>query len=138
MFSVAEDDEATELDEVVVTGTRIDRLPTAIQITIDDVAQPPSGETGGSGGGSVPDDDCPWDDFYGDSARVVGLFAGVLGALKDSPFTFDPRDDRAIERALVGIDSIEMMLQSQTLDYATLSTVLASSIEIVLSEGTII
>ncbi len=52
-----EDDGAAELDEVVVTGTRIERMPTAVQITIGDVGEPPIG--GDSGGGSFdhPDDE---------------------------------------------------------------------------------
>lgn len=82
------------------------------------------------------DDDCPWRKFYQEAAAQVGLFAGVLGALKNSPFTFDPRDDRAIDRALFALDSLDVMLQSQTLEYSTLLTVVSSSIEIVLSEGT--
>jgi hypothetical protein len=66
----------------------------------------------------------------------VGLLAGALGAIKDSWITFDPRDDRAIERALVGIDGLEIMLQSQTISYATAHDTISSLLDLMLSEGT--
>jgi hypothetical protein len=56
-----DDDGAHELDEVVVTGSRIVRFPTAVQVTIGDVEQPVGGDVGG-GGVFDPvdedDDDC--------------------------------------------------------------------------------
>lgn len=53
MFSDAEGG-AHELDEVVVTGRRVEGFPTAVQITIGDHFELPSVEVGGAGGWSPP------------------------------------------------------------------------------------
>lgn len=45
-----EDDGASELDEVVVTGSRIERFPTAVQVTIGDHFELPSIEVSGGVG----------------------------------------------------------------------------------------
>ena len=94
------------------------------------------GTSGGAGDAPDPDDECPWADFYEDVARQVGVLAGALGALKDSWITVDPRDDRAIERALIAIDGLEVMLQSQTISYATAHDSISSVLDLMLSEGT--
>lgn len=134
-----DDDGATDVGDVIVIGERpeepwwdIDNLPGG-----GGDSGPTGGEGPGSGDGPDPvDEDCPWTKFYEDVARQIGVLAGALGAIKDSWITFDPRDDRAIERALIAIDGLEIMLQSQTISYATAHDSISSVLEIMLSEGT--
>lgn len=80
-----DDDGATEVGDVIVTGERpeepwwdIDNLPGGGGDT-----GPTGGEGPGSGDGPDPvDDECPWTKFYEDVARQVGVLAGALGALR--------------------------------------------------------
>jgi hypothetical protein len=90
-FNPAEEEDATELDEVVVTGTRLEGVPTGIQITIGDI-EPPVGD-GGGGGGQTPNPLVKWGLEY-----VLGKLADWIlneigdGAEKPDFENFDPDD----------------------------------------------
>ena len=62
-----DDDGARELDEVVVTGSRIERLPTSVQVTIGDVEQPVGGDGGGGGWFPPPNAYDPCEDRAADT-----------------------------------------------------------------------
>ena len=134
------DSPSTDLGEIVVIGDRpwyeLYNNWWEVGGSLGGGGPDPWTESGNGGGGEVDDDECPFLEAYEQAADQVGLFAGLLSALKDTPFTMDPRDDRAIDRALFAIDSLDIMLQSQTINYTTLHTTLSSIIEIVLAEGT--
>jgi len=65
--SGGDDDGADELDEVVVTGSRIERFPTAVQVTIGDHFELPSIEVGGGGWSPPPNPYDPCEDRAADT-----------------------------------------------------------------------
>ena len=89
-----DDGGAHELDEVDVTGSRIERFPTAVQVTIGDVFELPPVEVGGGGWSPPPN---PYD-------RCEDRAADTLADDINDEITRQPDSDRREYGALIWRD----------------------------------